>query len=96
MLAALEAPTGTYDVSDGNPLRRSDLVSVLAQALGSRRLRTPPAALTRGAAARTQVRSHRLSVACFARASGWRPRWPSAREGWRGVVDAWEGGRRAA
>ncbi|HWG95340.1 MAG TPA: NAD(P)-dependent oxidoreductase, partial [Mycobacteriales bacterium] len=87
--AALTAPPGTYDVADGTPLRRAEAVQAVADALGRRRLRQPPGALARGSAAATQTRSHRLSPARFRAATGWEPRWPSLREGWAGVVEAW-------
>jgi nucleoside-diphosphate-sugar epimerase len=88
--AALTAPPGTYDVADGTPLRRAEVVAAIGEALGRRRLRQPPAALSRSSTAEAQTRSHRLSPARFRSATGWEPRWPSQREGWAGVVEAWE------
>ena len=35
VVAALDAPSGVYNVADDRPLRRSELASALAEALGT-------------------------------------------------------------
>ncbi|MCU1691290.1 MAG: epimerase [Frankiales bacterium] len=82
VLAALTAPEGTYDVGDDVPLTRAETVAAQAAALGLRRLRQLPAAAGRGSTAAALTRSHRVRNRRFRDASGWQPRWPSAREGW--------------
>lgn len=88
VLAALQAPPGTYLVADDEPLRRRDVVEAQRQTLGLRRLRPAPAAFARGATAEAQTRSQRVSAARFRAATGWRPRYPSQREGWAAVAAA--------
>lgn len=81
---ALEAPAGVYNLVDDEPLRRGDLVALLASCAGRSRLRRPPdvAVPLAGAAGRVQARSQRVSAARFHDLTGWRPMVPSRRAGW--------------
>jgi nucleoside-diphosphate-sugar epimerase len=84
LLVALTAPAGVYNVVDDEPLRRRDLLAVLAAAAGVPKVRPLPGWAVRAAAApvRALSRSQRVSGARF-RQLGWRPSVVSRREGWR-------------
>jgi nucleoside-diphosphate-sugar epimerase len=89
VVAALAAPSGVYNVVDDRPLSRADNVDALARALGV----IPPAARSRDVRLPPEfsmmVRSQRVSNERFKAATGWRPGYPSAREGWPAVVAEW-------
>jgi nucleoside-diphosphate-sugar epimerase len=85
VVAALDAPGGVYNVTDDEPLRRSDYLTAFATAFGVRTPKPTPGWLMRlagGAAAAALVASQRVSNAAFEAATGWSPRHRSAREGW--------------
>ncbi len=86
--AALRVPSGTYNVVDDEPLRRGELLAVLAGAVGRKRVRGAPgvAVTLGGLPARALARSQRVSAERFAAASGWRPAVPSRRQGWPAVA----------
>jgi nucleoside-diphosphate-sugar epimerase len=84
--AAERAPAGAvYHVVDDEPIRYYDFVSLTAQALGVGPPRRIPAWLARLVAGRDPVRavvrSARSRNDRIKRELGWRPRYPSAREG---------------
>lgn len=80
--AALEAPAGTYNVADTEPLRGAEFDAALAAAVGRRRLRSPARRLMRRVpSTRVVARSQRLSTARLREATGWVPSMPSSREG---------------
>lgn len=83
ILTSLPAPAGIYNVADDEPLRRSELIPILAAAAGRADLRTYPAWATRIASApvRALSRSHRISAGRL-NGLGWRPSVPSRRTGW--------------
>jgi hypothetical protein len=85
--AALGAPAGTYNVVD-EPLTWREQVDALAGAVGVRRVTFPPAAGVKmlGKSAGLLSRSLRVSNARFKEATGWRPAYPSGRQGWPAVV----------
>ena len=86
VVASLAVPGGVYNVADDEPLHRSDLWSLLAQCAGRERLRHPPAWLfATSAAARSQLRSQRVSTEKFRELTGWRPRVGSRLQGWPAV-----------
>jgi len=87
VVAALAAPPGEYNVVDDEPLTRDDLGSVLAQALGRKRLRIAPI-VTRLMGKRFDyiARSQRIANASFRKATGWSPSVPSPREGWGQMI----------
>ena len=82
--AALHAPAGTYNVVDDEPLTKREYADALASAAGRKAWLRPPgrAALLLGHRSTSLTRSLRVSNARFKAASGWAPRYPSAREGW--------------
>jgi len=85
VVAALDAPAGVFDVVDDEPLTRGELRSVMAHAVGRKRLLAPPAWLVRFASAgrlEFAARSQRVSNQRFRDATGWSPAVPSARIGW--------------
>jgi nucleoside-diphosphate-sugar epimerase len=84
--AAERAPAGAvYHVVDDEPIRYYDFVALTAQALGVGPPRRIPAWLARLVAGRDPVcavvRSARSSNERIKRELGWKPRYPSAREG---------------
>ena len=86
-VAALQAPGGLYNVGDDRPLRRSEHVDALAEALGDGVL-APPLDIELPPEASMLVRSQRVTSQRFSDATGWRPRYPSAVEGWPAVLAA--------
>jgi nucleoside-diphosphate-sugar epimerase len=88
VVAALAVPSGPYNVTDDEPLRRADYVAALAAALGVPTPRFLPA-WTRslfGPAGDTLVRSQRISNRRLTEATGWLPHYPSVREGFVATV----------
>jgi nucleoside-diphosphate-sugar epimerase len=97
--AALQAPAGMFNVVDDEPLTKREYADALARAAGTAIwLRGPGrAALLFGDRLTSLTRSLRVSNAPFRAATGWAPRYPSAREGWMATATALkERGRRAA
>jgi nucleoside-diphosphate-sugar epimerase len=84
VVAALDAPAGTFNVVDDEPLTKSAYADAIAEAAGTRAwLRGPGrAALLLGNRLTSLTRSLRVSNSRFRTATGWTPRYPSAREGW--------------
>jgi nucleoside-diphosphate-sugar epimerase len=89
VLAAIELPAGTYNVTDDEPLCRRDYAEALAEVLGLPNLRFPPGWTTKlaGSLGTLLTRSQRISNAKLRGASAWRPRYPSIREGWLAIVE---------
>jgi hypothetical protein len=85
VVAALDAPSGTYDVVNDEPMTRRDASAALAGAVGRKRLwAVPSAKKVVGPLADSQrVSNHR-----FRDATGWRPRVPSLRECWPQTAQA--------
>lgn len=85
VVAALDrAPAGVYDIVDDEPLRRGELTTAFARAVGRRRLLRPPLWLARllgGDAVLTLARSQRVTNRRFKAATGWAPAVPNARIG---------------
>lgn len=87
--AAMTAPAGVYNVVDDEPLTRRAYADALAAAVGREKpLRLPPAVAAKVGGSRTALlaRSERVSNARFKAATGWSPRYPSAREAWAAIV----------
>jgi nucleoside-diphosphate-sugar epimerase len=86
---SLKVPSGVYNVTDDEPMRRGEAFRLLASALGARPPRIPPRWLTRitGSLGDTLGRSLRLSNAKFRQASGWTPSVPSVRTGWKTLLE---------
>jgi nucleoside-diphosphate-sugar epimerase len=87
VVAALGAPSGVYNVADDRPLRRSELASALADALGTAPLRMPSETAELPHDFSMMLRSQRVTSQLFKTLTGWQPRFPSAWEGWRFVAD---------
>lgn len=85
MAAELASPGSTYHVADDEPISFYDFMALTAQAIGVGPPRRVPAALARLIAGRNAVsavvRSARSSNAAIKRDLGWKPRFPTAREG---------------
>lgn len=88
VVAALGVPAGIYNVVDDEPLTRREFVDAMASAIGAKPPRFGPAwtAHLMGAVGELMSRSERISNAKLRHASGWAPRWTSARAGWPHVV----------
>ncbi|HJR25544.1 MAG TPA: NAD(P)-dependent oxidoreductase, partial [Acidimicrobiales bacterium] len=88
VVALLDAPSGIYNVVDDEPLTKQAFSDALAAAVGKRPwLRVPGrAGLLLGKRTTTVTRSIRVSNAKLRGATGWAPRYPSAREGWPATV----------
>lgn len=85
VVAALQAPAGTWNVVDDDPVRRREQLAVL-EAVAGRSLRPLPAALGRVGPARAIARSLRMSNRAFRAATGWAPVYTSGRQGWPAVA----------
>ena len=85
VVAALNAPAGTYDIVDDVPLPRREQDDALAAAVGRRRVHRAPALITPKAFTHLSG-SQRVSNARFRAATEWQPTSPGAREGWKKVV----------
>lgn len=92
VVAALDAPAGTFNIVDDEPLTKRDFAEALADAAGKRLwLRGPGrAAAVFGDRLTSLTRSLRVSNARYRRAVGWAPGYPSAREGWVATARALE------
>lgn len=88
VVAALGVPAGVYNVVDDEPLTCRDFVDAMASAIGAKPPRFGPSwtAHLMGAVGELMSRSERISNAKLRAASGWAPRWASARAGWPHVV----------
>lgn len=83
-------PAGAYNICDDEPLRRAEWIRVLATAAGLPMPKLMPAWLIKlgGSGIALLARSQRMSNAKFKRATGWSPKWPSARDGLPAAVRA--------
>jgi nucleoside-diphosphate-sugar epimerase len=88
--AALLAPTGTFNIVDDEPLTKRGYADALAAAAGRTAWARIPgrAALLLGNRSTSLTRSLRVSNRRFKTATGWAPRYPSAREGWAATAIA--------
>jgi 2-alkyl-3-oxoalkanoate reductase len=88
VVAALDAPAGAYNVADDEPLTHRQYFDALAEALHVHSPTLPPLWLTPlfGSAGEMLSRSTRVSNEKLKRATAWRPRYPSVRNGWPEVV----------
>lgn len=82
--AALQLPAGVYNVVDDEPLTTREFAETLAAAAGTRPWVRGPGRLAHllGDRMASLTRSMRVSNQRFRTATGWTPRYPSAREGW--------------
>jgi nucleoside-diphosphate-sugar epimerase len=88
--AALHAPAGTFNIVDDEPVTKREYADALAQAARtSMWVRAPGrAALLLGNRSTSLTRSLRVSNMRFRAATGWAPRYTSAREGWSATAAA--------
>jgi 2-alkyl-3-oxoalkanoate reductase len=90
VIAALELPSGVYNVVDDWPVSHREFVDALADAAGVAHPRLLPAwtAKLGGSVARALTRSLRISNRKLRDASGWAPRYRSVREGFPAALAA--------
>jgi len=83
VIAAMDLPSGAYNVVDDWPVSHREFVDALADAAGVAHPRLLPAWTARlgGSVARALTRSLRISNRKLRDASGWTPRYRSVREG---------------
>jgi nucleoside-diphosphate-sugar epimerase len=96
VVASLGLPSGEYNVVDDEPLTAREYATAVAKAVKAPRPWSMPAWLFKLVAGRGPasyiLRSQRVSNRRFKEATGWAPRYPSAREGWREVAQAMRAG----
>jgi nucleoside-diphosphate-sugar epimerase len=87
-VAVMGAPAGVYNVTDDEPVTRREFFDLLAKAVGVPSPKIPPAWVARlgGSLGEMLARSLRISNRKLRETTGWRPRYPSMREGWPAVV----------
>lgn len=90
VFAALQLPTGAYNVVDDEPLTRRAYFDSLAQALGVAPPALQPAWMARlfGSMGELLARSQRISNRRLRTATGWTPVYPSVRHGWQSLISA--------
>jgi nucleoside-diphosphate-sugar epimerase len=90
VIAALDLPSGIYNVADDWPVTHREFADALADAAGVAHPRLPPAwmALLGGSVVRGLTRSHRISNRKLRDSSSWAPRYPSVREGFPAALAA--------
>jgi nucleoside-diphosphate-sugar epimerase len=90
VVAALDAPAGVYNVADDEPLTKREYARAVGAAVGAKPWVDLPGRIARvgGKTAGVLTRSNRVSNAKFKQATGWSPRYPSAREGWLAMEQA--------
>jgi 2-alkyl-3-oxoalkanoate reductase len=89
VIAALSLHAGAYNVVDDEPVTRRTLGDTLASLLGVKQPRPIPKWITPllGSIGELMSRSQRISNRKLREASGWRPRYPSIREGMRATLE---------
>lgn len=92
VVAALNAPAGTYTVVDDEPVRRAVYFGELAKDLELEPPRFFPGWTTPlfGSAGKLMARSLRLSNRKLRSATNWTPKFPSVREGWPAMLAQWQ------
>ena len=88
-VAALDAPAGVYNVTDDEPLRMRDYGRAITDAFGLKPPRRVPKWLFRlmgGGPAKYILSSQRVSNERFKKTTGWAPKYPTAREGYRQIA----------
>ena len=85
---ALRATPGIWNVCEDEPFSRAKSARLLAEALGRRALFKPPFWLSPLAhAGESSEASLNLSNLRFKQATGWKPFYPSLKEGWGALVE---------
>jgi nucleoside-diphosphate-sugar epimerase len=83
-------PSGEYNVVDDEPLTQEEYAAAVTNSINAPPSRHIPEWLFRligGGPANYILRSQRVSNAKFKQATGWKPRYKSAREGWQQVAE---------
>jgi nucleoside-diphosphate-sugar epimerase len=90
VVAALDAPAGTFNVVDDEPLPKREYAAALAAAAGRRTWLGVPGRAGRflGPRVASLLGSLRVSNRRFRAATRWAPRYGSAREGWQATAAA--------
>jgi len=88
VVAAITAPSGTYNIADDEPLTRAEWLDSLAAALGVARPKPMPKLfeVLGGSSVALLSRSQRMSNRKFRDDTGWRPSTPSMRDAWADLV----------
>jgi 2-alkyl-3-oxoalkanoate reductase len=88
--AAIDAQAGVYNVADDEPVPRREYFDSLAHSIGVKAPKLFPAwtAHLFGDTGELMSRSLRISNRKLREETGWRPTYPSIREGWSAVVPA--------
>lgn len=88
--AALKVPADVYNVVDDEPLTKREYARALAEAAETRPWVCGPGRLGDlfGDRLASLTRSMRVSNRRFKEASGWEPRYRSAREGWLATAES--------
>jgi nucleoside-diphosphate-sugar epimerase len=88
VVAALDAPAGTYNVTDDEPVTRAEFDQIVAEALGVKPPRRVPKALVKAGGSKMSflTRSQRVSNRRFKEATSWSPTYPSIRETWAAIA----------
>jgi nucleoside-diphosphate-sugar epimerase len=83
IVALAGAPAGAYNLSDDEPLSRGEFAGVMAKAVGAKEPKPMPGFLAALGGKTTELlsRSQRMNNAKLKAATGWAPKWKSAREG---------------
>ena len=86
--AAVDLPSGNYNVADDEPVTHREFFDSMAATLGVAPPRLPPPWITPllGSLGRMAARSLRISNRKLRTACEWRPTYPSVRHGWPAVV----------
>lgn len=90
VVAALEAPGGTYNIVEDEPSTQADYAAAFAEALHLPKPRRFPrwlGKLVMGGPSNYILNSTRVSNKKFKEATGWAPKYPSVREGFRQVAE---------
>jgi nucleoside-diphosphate-sugar epimerase len=88
VVAALDAPAGTYNVADDDPLTREAFNRAVAGALGAKPPLTTGTALLRlNKATAFYLRSQRVSNRRFRRVTSWKPQFADASQGWLAMAE---------
>jgi nucleoside-diphosphate-sugar epimerase len=89
VVAALEVPSGVYNVVEDDPMRRGEWAASLARAVGARTPKPLPRWIVPlgGSVLRLLARSERIANARFRSVSSWRPRYVRASDAWEEVVE---------
>jgi nucleoside-diphosphate-sugar epimerase len=90
VVAALASPAGTYNIVDDSPLTKREYADACAAAVDRRIWISGPGrlGLLLGDRLTSITRSLRVRNKRFRDASGWRPRYPSAAEGYRAMAQS--------